>query len=84
MGGQIVIDLHKPKRNNAVEPDIGDALNGLLVAIGIDFCNQRRSLAFLKRRENATANFGCIRLADVFFLYAVLIRSLGNLLVNAS
>ena len=82
MGGQIVIDLHKPKRNNAVEPDIGDALNGLLVAIGIDFSNQCRSLALLKRGENATTNFGSIRLADVSFFNAVLISSLGNLLVK--
>ena len=82
VGGQIVIDLHKPKRNNAVKPDIGDALDSLRIAIGIDFSNQCRSLALLKRGENATANFGSIRLADVSFFNAVLISSLGNLLIK--
>ena len=82
MGGQIVIDLHKTKRNNAVKPDIGDTLNGLRIAIGIDFSNQCRSLALLKRGENASANFGSTRLADVAFFNAVLISSLGNLLVK--
>ena len=82
VGGQIVIDLHKPKRNNAVEPDIGDTLDSLRITIGIDFSNQCCPLALLKRGENATANFGSIRLADVSFLNAVLISSLGNLLVK--
>ena len=82
MGRQIVVNLHKPQRNNAVKPDIGDVLDSLLISIGIDFSNQRRSLALLKRRENATANFGRILLANVSFLNAVLISSLGNLLVK--
>ena len=82
VGGQIVIDLHKAQCDNAVEPDIGDTLNGLLIAIGVDFSNQCRSLALLKWGENASANFGSVRLADVSFFNAVLISSLGNLLVK--
>ena len=82
VGGQIVVDFHKPKRNNAVKPDIGDTLDSLRIAIGIDFGNQCRPLALLKRGENTTTDFGSIRLADISFLNAVLISSLGNLLVK--
>ena len=60
-GGQIPVDLHKTQSNKAVEPGVGNLLDCLLVAIGMDSLNQRPALFYFVRRQHNAIHAGSIR-----------------------
>ncbi len=61
---QVVVDFHEPQGGEAVEPGVGDGLQGLAEAVARHALNQLVALPFHLGRPGLAGDEGHVALAD--------------------
>ena len=59
MCGQVVIDLHEAQGGKAIEPGIGDFLDGLVKAVIVHLGDEGLTLGLFCIREQSAVYAGC-------------------------
>ena len=80
VAGQVVVDLHIPQGDEAVEPGVGHLLHHLFIALGLDLPHQLPALALLLGGQGHAVDGDGVFLSIAVLGDTVLIGPLGHLL----
>lgn len=79
VGGQVVVHLHEPQGDEAVEPGVGHLLHHLVIALLGDGVEQVPALLLFLCREGLAIDGGCTGLPGSLGGDAILVGPLGHL-----